>query len=349
GVKEYNDGVNALKNTEWLIKKIFEYIKDLLEWLGVRAKSEPSAQLAQSHDTIMALFQDSISATSAPSLDLPAARSNLAKAQSLLPLATAAKSNTHSHILTQSIKNYTNAIASQEALLAPPRPEPYVLYLYGKPGSGKSVFAQALARTLAYHLCGDPESVYAPSSSDCAYYDGYAQQCVHYIDDVGQDPEGKDWKDFAQLVSTSPFIVPMASLEKKGMLYNSKVIILTSNFSEPNPRASRIPQALQRRLKCMIEIEPLSCPTQSNLHTLSSLPNQFNPETALRVDGPATRYFANDCPMLRFEAFRLTSNHGFKHADDIVRHVLDKVKNSGGISNALAALIPGVKPLARQQ
>ena len=108
-----------------------------------------------------------------------------------------------------------------------------------------------LASRLAQALSGDPDDVYSPASVSCEYYDGYRGQSVHYIDDVGQDPEGKDWRDFAQLVSTAPFVLPMANLEEKGRLYTSKVIIMTSNFPEPNPRSSRCPEALSRRLRLL--------------------------------------------------------------------------------------------------
>ncbi|AUG90519.1 polyprotein [passerivirus B1] len=334
--KDYNETVHAMKNTEWLITTIFKHLKELLEWLGLKSKTDPATKLAEKHEQIMELYKDSIAAVNSPTIEIGAAKDNRDLAQRLMTVAQEAKSPTHSQILVQTIRNYSTAVNNQEAMEAPPRPEPYVVYIHGKPGSGKSLFAQALARTLAFHLCGDADSVYAPSSADCQYYDGYCQQVVHYIDDIGQDMEGRDWKDFAQLVSTSPFIVPMANLEKKGMTYTSKVIIMTSNFEEPNPRAARFPEALLRRLKCVISIQPKQPP----MDTLSGKSRYLNPEEALAVDGPATRFFAADCPLLRFESFDLTSSHNFRHADDVVRHILERVNNATGITNALNALIP---------
>ena len=96
-----------------------------------------------------------------------------------------------------------------------------------------------LAQTLSQRLAGTPDDVYSPSSASCEYFDGYTGQTVHFIDDIGQDPEGRDWANFPNLVSSAPFIVPMASLEEKGTHYTSKVIVVTSNFEEHPSNARR--------------------------------------------------------------------------------------------------------------
>nr|QNT13159.1 polyprotein [Foot-and-mouth disease virus SAT 2] len=134
------------------------------------------------------------------------------------------------------------------------RPEPVVVCLRGKSGQGKSFLANVLAQAISTHFTGRVDSVwYCPPDPD--HFDGYNQQTVVVMDDLGQNPDGKDFKYFAQMVSTTGFIPPMASLEDKGKPFNSKVIIATSNlYSGFTPRTMVCPDALNRRFHFDIDV-----------------------------------------------------------------------------------------------
>nr|AAT01787.1 polyprotein [Foot-and-mouth disease virus SAT 1] len=134
------------------------------------------------------------------------------------------------------------------------RPEPVVVCLRGKSGQGKSFLANVLAQAISTHFTGRTDSVwYCPPDPD--HFDGYNQQAVVVMDDLGQNPDGKDFKYFAQMVSTTGFIPPMASLEDKGKPFNSKVIIATSNlYSGFTPRTMVCPDALNRRFHFDIDV-----------------------------------------------------------------------------------------------
>nr|QTY32067.1 polyprotein [Foot-and-mouth disease virus SAT 2] len=134
------------------------------------------------------------------------------------------------------------------------RPEPVVVCLRGKSGQGKSFLANVLAQAISTHYTGRTDSVwYCPPDPD--HFDGYNQQTVVVMDDLGQNPDGKDFKYFAQMVSTTGFIPPMASLEDKGKPFNSKVIIATSNlYSGFTPRTMVCPDALNRRFHFDIDV-----------------------------------------------------------------------------------------------
>nr|AMR58232.1 polyprotein [synthetic construct] len=134
------------------------------------------------------------------------------------------------------------------------RPEPVVVCLRGKSGQGKSFLANVLAQAISTHFTGRPDSVwYCPPDPD--HFDGYNQQTVVVMDDLGQNPDGKDFKYFAQMVSTTGFIPPMASLEDKGKPFNSKVIIATTNlYSGFTPRTMVCPDALNRRFHFDIDV-----------------------------------------------------------------------------------------------
>nr|ULR16512.1 polyprotein [Foot-and-mouth disease virus O] len=134
------------------------------------------------------------------------------------------------------------------------RPEPVVVCLRGKSGQGKSFLANVLAQAVSTHFTGRTDSVwYCPPDPD--HFDGYNQQTVVVMDDLGQNPDGKDFKYFAQMVSTTGFIPPMASLEDKGKPFNSKVIIATTNlYSGFTPRTMVCPDALNRRFHFDIDV-----------------------------------------------------------------------------------------------
>nr|QDZ26485.1 polyprotein [Foot-and-mouth disease virus A] len=134
------------------------------------------------------------------------------------------------------------------------RPEPVVVCLRGKSGQGKSFLANVLAQAVSTHFTGRTDSVwYCPPDPD--HFDGYNQQTVVVMDDLGQNPDGKDFKYFAQMVSTTGFIPPMASLEDKGKPFNSKVIIATTNlYAGFTPRTMVCPDALNRRFHFDIDV-----------------------------------------------------------------------------------------------
>nr|UNY48357.1 MAG: polyprotein [Gallivirus sp.] len=345
GVKDYNDWMNAFKNTDWMIEKVFKLVEKILKWLGVKIRDDPATHLADKEDAIFTLYTDSTAAVSHPSPNLTAIRSNIAAGQKLLQVASQAKSPVHCQMVTQALRNYSSRLTSLTNNTPTPRPEPVVIYLYGPPGSGKSLMATLLASTLANELSGDPDDVFVHPSGGYAYFDGYHGQSVHLIDDIGQDPQGEDWKHFPQMVSTSPFKVPMAALEDKGILYTSRVIICTSNFEKPTRAAVRCAAALDRRLSIILRCEPLA-----NGERLVV-------EDALAADGPATRHFAADCPFLRFECCRLTidpKNIGariegrFAHLDDLVDEIELLICSKKNNLDCFSHLIKPRKPVAAQ-
>ncbi|AJF23126.1 polyprotein [malagasivirus B1] len=132
---------------------------------------------------------------------------------------------------------------SQPALA---RPEPILVVLRGKPGQGKSVAATFLAQTLSKTLCGS--AAYYSMNSSTKYMDGYNQEPVVLVDDLGQATDGADFQHFCQLISIAPFQVNKADLSDKGMVFTSSVIIATTNHPEFRPITLADPEALKRRI-----------------------------------------------------------------------------------------------------
>nr|UJQ92793.1 MAG: putative RNA-dependent RNA polymerase [Narnaviridae sp.] len=112
------------------------------------------------------------------------------------------------------------------------RPEPYVIGLFGQPGSGKSTEINRIISNLQSLFPGvsTDQLVYQRTCS-VDHWDGYTGQPIVVLDDLGQSSKGDDIREFQTLVSTCPYVLPMPSLEEKGMIFGSSIILATSNLS----------------------------------------------------------------------------------------------------------------------
>ncbi|AVM87404.1 polyprotein [fipivirus A1] len=136
------------------------------------------------------------------------------------------------------------------------RTEPVCCYLAGKPGSGKSISANALAVSLCNRLGLDPDTDIYSKPVGADYWDGYAKQQIMIIDDIGQNSDGEDWKDFCQIVSAATVRLNMAALTDKGATFKTPYIIMTSNQMIPKPNTVSTMAAIHRRLTYTILVEP---------------------------------------------------------------------------------------------
>ncbi len=335
GVDDFNKWALAAKNADWILDKFSKAVERILTWLGWKVNNDPLNAIWQKHDDVENLYEQSnIAVASAKPVDPEKARHNLSLARKLLTLAGQAKSTLHTNLLSKTIQNYSSLLANPQRTMSGTRPQPVVVYIHGAPGVGKSLAASIITRALASHFGTGPDDFYSPAAANCEFYDGYHGQPVHYIDDIGQDPEGKDWADIPQIVSSSPFIVPMAAVEHKGTFYTSKVIVMTSNFSGPNPRSVRCQPALERRLVIRLVAEQGSQPMDAR--------------RALKPDGPSdSKYFTFTNPLIRLESLKLswdqksllTTPENPKSLDELVDFIVETVKRNQFVSFDLGGLI----------
>lgn len=116
----------------------------------------------------------------------------------------------------------------------PTRVEPYVIGLFGPPGSGKTTAIRTLTQMLGVSLFPARTGNQLVYSRSCStkHWDGYDNQPIVVMDDFGQDLNDRsDLVEFEQLVSTNRYLLPMANLEEKGRAFTSPIIILTSNMA----------------------------------------------------------------------------------------------------------------------
>lgn len=146
------------------------------------------------------------------------------------------------------------------------RLEPYVIGLFGPPGSGKTTLVNRLVSDLHHHLAPETtreEFLYSRSCST-KHWDGYKGQPLVVLDDFGQNLEDRsDLSEFMTLISINDYVLPMAELSEKGMKFNSPIVIVTSNMQFGASRVANAgcgdaiedPLALWRRFDLPLLVE----------------------------------------------------------------------------------------------
>nr|AGP25526.1 polyprotein [Enterovirus B] len=253
-LKKFTEMTNACKGMEWIAVKIQKFI----EWLKVKILPE----VKEKHEFLNRLKQlpllESQIATieqSAPSQDdQEQLFSNVQYfahyCRKYAPLyATEAK---RVFSLEKKMSNYIQFKSKC-------RIEPVCLLLHGSPGAGKSVATNLIGRSLAEKL---NSSVYSlPPDPD--HFDGYKQQAVVIMDDLCQNPDGKDVSLFCQMVSSVDFVPPMAALEEKGILFTSPFVLASTNAGSINAPTVSDSRALARRFHFDMNIEVISMYSQN--------------------------------------------------------------------------------------
>ncbi|APG78489.1 hypothetical protein [Wenling picorna-like virus 8] len=126
--------------------------------------------------------------------------------------------------------------------------EPVFVYIYGDPGTGKSIMANRMGASVLNkigHVGERPYSMVAGS----AFFTGYYAQQVVIMDDLYASTDGKDAAQIVQIVSPAPFPLPMADIMSKFTIFNAKMVIATSNMTGAMRDWVTCPAAHQRRYK----------------------------------------------------------------------------------------------------
>nr|WHA31336.1 polyprotein [Coxsackievirus B1] len=253
-LKKFTEMTNACKGMEWIAIKIQKFI----EWL----KTKILPEVKEKHEFLTRLKQlpllESQIATieqSAPSQsDQEQLFSNVQYfahyCRKYAPLYAAEAKRVFS--LEKKMSNYIQFKSKC-------RIEPVCLLLHGSPGAGKSVATNLIGRSLAEKL---NSSVYSlPPDPD--HFDGYKQQAVVIMDDLCQNPDGKDVSLFCQMVSSVDFVPPMAALEEKGILFTSPFVLASTNAGSINAPTVSDSRALARRFHFDMNIEVISMYSQN--------------------------------------------------------------------------------------
>lgn len=302
-LQEFNQGVLAMKNVEWIIEKVKELIDWLIAKLKSKEKSSPEDYLKSRADYIADLYRDSLATASCQNVDVNLLNQRVKDTRDMLAYCTNHRLAGAAHILSRTLANYEQTSRKLKTSTYASRPEPLVIYIHGSPGVGKSLLSNIIASAYCKRKGIDfKTSVFAqPPGSE--YFDGYTGQPVHVIDDFCQNTTGEDVKLFCQMVSTTPFVPPMAALEEKGVQYRSRLILATSNMATPQSNEIRIPGALERR--CHIKVRAVLA------RAFQTPAGRLDMAEAFKELGPAkSPDFKADCPYLNGAAMTLSVTRG---------------------------------------
>lgn len=129
-------------------------------------------------------------------------------------------------------------LAEKSILANDMRADPWLIWLYGSPGIGKSAAVQLISNML---LEGYDERIknrtYAINGS-LKHMDGYKSQPLVLIDDfltmADSQHETESLDIFMKCKSSTCYQVPMADISSKGKLFDSPLMFVTSNQLYPN-------------------------------------------------------------------------------------------------------------------
>nr|WBV74372.1 polyprotein [Bat picornavirus BtSY4] len=228
---------------------------------------------------------------------------------------------------TQILKYYNKAMGILSAM-SKGRTEPVALLVHGQPGTGKSLCTEVIGRCLTKKLGGNRPYSLPP---DPKHFDGYSQQPVVLMDDVGQNPDGEDLKLFCQMVSSTEFVVPQAALEEKGMAFTSDFVLASTNCTKLAPPTIAEPKALDRRFFLDMSIE---------VQRDYSLKGKLAADSALSQCSHPSVNFQHCCPLICGKALLLVDNRtGVRYSVDDVVSMLQREhlarKNCGSKLDAL--------------
>lgn len=139
---------------------------------------------------------------------------------------------------------------------------PFGIVIKGGTNIGKSAVAHVITQLLSRCVGASDEELYTRSKSS-DFWDGYAGQFGILYDDFGQAVDFAEVPEIFDVISSTPWIPPQASLDNvnigiKGTFLTSEVVIATSNLDNFNSTTTVIhaPEALQRRFCCDITCIP---------------------------------------------------------------------------------------------
>lgn len=140
------------------------------------------------------------------------------------------------------------------------RPRPLGIMIRGPTSIGKSTIVNVLGKILA--VAAKKEYSYYPRTTGTENWDGYTGQYMVLYDDFGQSTDFEEVPEIFSVISTNPFLPPMASLDNpsigiKGTFMTSEVVIATTNLDNFRAldRVIHSPEALSSRFPISIRME----------------------------------------------------------------------------------------------
>nr|QPI34701.1 polyprotein [Sapelovirus A] len=247
-LKEFNIAINAFKGFDFLCSKLMQ----LIEWIKqffqrVEPEYKYFKELLESWPKVCAkVLEFKNCKTTLGQEDICQIKVYIDK---LIELG-----NKYGHkfnLQMSQLLQCSNIINKAYSNMTRSRHEPVAMLIHGAPGTGKSLATEIIGRAIADKLDNQRPYTLPP---DPKHFDGYNQQKVVIMDDLGQNPDGEDCKMFCQMVSTTTYIPPMASLDEKGLPFISDFVLASTNQHALTPRTIAEPDAINRRWFMNVDI-----------------------------------------------------------------------------------------------
>lgn len=230
-----------------------------------------------------------------------------------LTIFSAGKNQTESHVgFAMYSKAFNKFITLKEEFLKIKdsldyfRPEPFMIWLWGEPGTGKTWCRDQLVNNMyRWHMKVDPTIpdakttglIYVRNPAD-KYMSNYVGQFAVAYDDVGQNrqTDNPEFNEIMAIGSTNQVRLNMADLNEKGRLFSSKVIVMASNTHDVNANDLILKEdAFNRRRHVVVQVlrpkkqgETISTSTCDFSQVALNLTNPHNSAQVKRF--PSTGY-----------------------------------------------------------
>nr|UYI58774.1 polyprotein [Scotophilus kuhlii picornavirus] len=240
-IKDFNTACTAAKGLEWLGEKIWKFI----DWFKTLFKKEEPERIKfvqrLKEFPLMMEHLDKLTQGKGkyPEDQIKSVCEKMIELKKLADVYGVER-----NIATQQILRYHTKALDLLHSITNGRTEPVALLIHGSPGTGKSLATEVIGRCLSERMGANRPYSLPP---DPKHFDGYAQQPVVIMDDLGQNPDGEDCKLLCQMVSSTEFLPPMASLEDKGVAFTSSFVLASTNLMELKPPTVSEPKAIKRR------------------------------------------------------------------------------------------------------
>nr|QCI55821.1 polyprotein [Enterovirus G] len=333
-LKKFTSYVNAFKGLDWVAEKIMKFI----DWM--KNKLIPQARERQEFVTNLkslplleaqvATLEHSCPTTEQQETIFGNIQYLAHHCRRYAPLYAAEARRVYA--LEKRILGYIQFKSKQ-------RIEPVCLLIHGTAGTGKSLATSIIGRKLAEY---EHSEVYAiPPDSD--HFDGYQQQAVVVMDDLNQNPDGKDMVAFCQMVSTVPHHVPMAAIEEKGMLFTSSFVLASTNSGSIHPPTVSNSKALSRRFAFDVDIV-----VSEHYKTHNGTLDVVN--ATQKCDDCCPANFKTCMPLICGEAYQLVDRRsGMRYSiDTMISAMRAEWKRRNQVGSVIEALFQGpptFKPL----
>lgn len=327
-IKEFNACCNAAKGLDWIGQKISQFIDWFKKFIEkeIPERTMFLERIKKLPDLMETIDEICISRRNYKDEDIRKVISNM----EILKKGADLYGVERNLATTQIVRYYEKAMNLKKGLTRT-RHEPIAVIFRGGPGTGKSLATTLVGKCISQRMgCASPYCL----PPDPKHFDGYAQQPVVIMDDVGQNPDGMDLALFCQMVSSTEFVPPMADLQDKGKPFTSEFVLCSTNKSDLRPPTIAEPKALERRFFLDLTINVAN--------DYKDKFGRLKAAEALKQNPSAVKMFKKSCPMV--DGTAVTFQDKLMNAyclDEIVEMILNERKKRAGCVDAIEALFQG--------